>query len=99
MIMDLQRELIESNKTKGGRKKRLRASAASLAFHGMLVAGIVYAGSHKLSHKIDSATPIAAFISRGAAPPPPPPPPPPPAKSSGAMSTPPVQPKPVEVPK
>ncbi len=95
--MDLKRELIESGKLKGGRKKRLRASATSIAIHAMLVAGIVYAGSNKLTHKVDSETPIAAFISKGAAPPPPPPPPPPPA-SGGAPQTARVQPKPVEVP-
>lgn len=98
--MDLQRELIESSKTHGGRAKRVRAYATSIALHAILIGGIVYAGSNKLSHKIDSQTPIDAFISKGAAPPPPPPPPPPPKSSGGAQpTTPRVQPKPVEVAK
>ncbi|HKR63062.1 MAG TPA: hypothetical protein VJZ00_04965, partial [Thermoanaerobaculia bacterium] len=97
--MDLQRELIESSSTKGGAKKGMRASAVSIALHGMLVAGIVYAGTHKVTHKVDAEKPITAFISRGAAPPPPPPPPPPPKSSSAPQSTPRVQPKPVVVPK
>jgi periplasmic protein TonB len=97
--MDLQRELIESSKTPRSRVKRVRAYATSIALHAMLVGGILYAGSNKLSHKIDSQSPIEAFISQGAAPPPPPPPPPP-KKSGGAQpSTPRVQPKPVEVAK
>ena len=96
--MDLQRELLESSKSPGNRAKRVRAYATSIALHAMLVAGILYAGSNKLSHKIDSQTPIEAFISQGAAPPPPPPPPPPPKRSGGAQpTTPKVQPKPVEV--
>lgn len=95
--MDLQRELIESSKSKRSRGKRLRASAASMALHAMLVAGVVYAGSNKLSHRIDAQTPIQAFISQGAAPPPPPPPPPPPKSGGAQPSTPRVQPKPVEV--
>lgn len=56
--MDLRRELIESSKTPRNRGKRLRASATSIALHAMLVAGVVYAGSNKLSHKIDAQTPI-----------------------------------------
>src|SRR5688572_33457850 len=67
----------------------------------MLIGGIVYAGTHQTTHKVDSQKAIDAFITQGAAPPPPPPPPPPPAaKSSGAPKqvTPKVQqPKPVQV--
>jgi periplasmic protein TonB len=98
--MDLQRELIESSKTPRSRMKRVRAYATSIALHAVLVGGILYAGSNKLSHKIDSQSPIEAFISQGAAPPPPPPPPPPPKRSGVAQpTTPRVQPKPVEVAK
>jgi protein TonB len=97
--MDLQKELLESNKQT---KKRggWKASAGSIAFHAMLVAGVVYAGSQNVTHKVAAEKPITAFITQGAAPPPPPPPPPPPAPSSGApkQATPRVQPKPVEVP-
>lgn len=99
--MDLQRELIESqksNRKRGGWK----ASVTSIAIHAMLLAGVVYAGSHDVIHKVAAEKPIDAFITQGAAPPPPPPPPPPPAPSSGApqqQATPRVQPKPVEVPR
>ena len=95
--MDLQKELLESSRSKSD-KRSLGASFASMALHGLLVAGIVYAGAQKVTHKVDAEKPINAFLAQGAAPPPPPPPPPPPAaKSSGAprQSTP----KPVEIPK
>ena len=96
--MDLQKELIESSKIrKKGRGKRVRASATSIALHAMLVAGVVYAGTHRLSHKIDAQEPIAVFLSKGAAPPPPPPPLPP-KGGGGQPSTPHVQIKPVEIP-
>jgi periplasmic protein TonB len=93
--MDLQKELLESGK---GPKKRggWKASATSIALHGLLVAGIVYAGQ-TVTHKVDAEKPMAAFITQGAAPPPPPPPPPP-ARSSGApQSRPRVQPQPTPV--
>ena len=51
MIMDLQRELIESSKSKGGAKKGLRASAVSIALHGTLIAGVIYAGTWHLAWK------------------------------------------------
>ena len=44
--MDLQKELIESKRSKGSRKG-WRASATSIALHAMLVGGIVYAGTQK----------------------------------------------------
>jgi len=97
--MDLQRELIESSKTPRSLVKRIRAYATSIALHAILVGGILYAGSNKLSHKIDSQNPIEAFISQGAAPPPPPPPPPPKRSGGAQPTTPRVQPKPVEVAK
>jgi periplasmic protein TonB len=95
--MDLHKELLESGhgtKKTGG----WRASSISLALHGVLIAGIVYAGTHTAPQKAEPEKPIAAFITQGAAPPPPPPPPPPPA-SSGAARPAHVQPKPVEIPK
>ena len=93
--MDLQEQLIESRKQKRDGKK-WSVSLASLVFHVMLVGGIVYAGTHQVTHKVDAEHRINAFISQGAAPPPPPPPPPP--KSGGApKATPQV--KPVEIPK
>src|SRR5215210_4450947 len=94
--MDLQKELLESSRKKSD-KRSLRASAASLVLHGLLVVGIVYAGTQNVTHKVDAEKQINAFITQGAAPPPPPPPPPPPAKSSGAPR--PSTPKPVEIPK
>ncbi len=95
--MDLQKELLESSRSKSD-KRGMGASAASLVLHGLLVAGIVYAGTQKVTHKVDAETKINAFITQGAAPPPPPPPPPPPAaKSSGAPRQ--TTPKPVEIPK
>ncbi len=92
--MDLQKELLESGK---GPKKRLwKASATSIALHGVLVVGILYAGQN-VTHKVASEKAINAFITQGAAPPPPPPPPPP-ARSSGApKSQPRVQPQPTPV--
>jgi protein TonB len=92
--MDLQRELLESSRSKSD-KRSLRASAASLVLHGLLVGGIVYAGTQNVTHKVDNGKKIDAFITQGAAPPPPPPPPP--AKSSG-LPKPSTQ-KPVEIPK
>jgi periplasmic protein TonB len=96
--MDLQKELLESSNNK--EKRSWRATVGSLMFHGLLVAGVVYAGTREVSHKVASERPINAFITQGAAPPPPPPPPPPPAPSSGAprQATPRVQPKPIVVP-
>ena len=94
--MDLQKELLESKK-QSNKRGGWKASAGSIAFHAMLVAGVVYAGSQNVTHKVAAEKPITAFITQGAAPPPPPPPPPPPAPSSGApkQATPHVQPKPV----
>lgn len=92
--MDLQSNLIESQKQKnapGGWK----ASAASLAAHGLLIGTIIVVGA-QAKHSVDAeAKPIRAFVTQGAAPPPPPPPPPPPAASSSSAqkSTPRVQPK------
>ncbi|HET8772525.1 MAG TPA: energy transducer TonB [Thermoanaerobaculia bacterium] len=94
--MDLQKELLESSRGKSD-KRSLRASVVSLVLHGVLVAGIVYAGAQNVTHKVDAEKPINAFLTRGAAPPPPPPPPPPPAKSSGAPKS--VTPKTAEIPK
>lgn len=93
--MDLQKELLESGK---GPKKRggWKASAASIALHGVLVAGILYAGQN-VTHKVDAEKPIDAFITQGAAPPPPPPPPPPARSSSAPQSQPRVQPQPTPV--
>lgn len=94
--MDLQKELLESSRGKSD-KRSLRATVASLVLHGLLVGGIVYAGTQNVTHKVDAEKAIDAFITQGAAPPPPPPPPPPPAKSSGAPKQ--STPKPVEIPK
>ena len=98
-IMDLQKELIESTNQKG--RRGWRATTASLTLHGLLLAGVIYAGTHEVAHKVAAEKPIPAFITQGAAPPPPPPPPPPPAPASGGapqQATPKVQPKPVDVP-
>ncbi|HEX7155469.1 MAG TPA: TonB family protein [Thermoanaerobaculia bacterium] len=79
--MDLQKNLIESKRQKSD-KRGWNASIMSLVVHGMLIAGVVYAGS-QATHKVDAEQkPITAFITRGAAPPPPPPPPPPAATNS-----------------
>lgn len=92
--MDLQRELIESQKRKGSRHLRT-ASAASFVAHGALIAGLVFAASHT-THKVNAEdNKIAAFVSQGAAPPPPPPPPPPKA----AANTPRSQPRVVQQPR
>jgi periplasmic protein TonB len=93
--MDLQKELLESSRSKSD-KRSMRATVASLVLHGLLVGGIVYAGTQNVTHKVDAEKTIDAFITQGAAPPPPPPPPPP-AKSSGAPKQ--STPKPVEIPK
>jgi len=90
--MDLQKELLESSRSKSDTRS-LRASFASLVLHGLLVGGIVYAGTQNVTHKVDAVKTIDAFITQGAAPPPPPPP----AKSSGAPK--PSTPKPVEIAK
>lgn len=97
--MDLNKELLESG---NGRRQTggWKASATSLVLHGLLIAGVVYAGT-QTTHKVANEKAIQAFITQGAAPPPPPPPPPPPAaKSSGSpkKATPKVeQPKPVQI--
>ena len=96
--MDLQKHLLESSKHQrkpGGWK----ASAASVALHGVLIAGIIFAGA-QTKQSVAAEKPIQAFITQGAAPPPPPPPPPPKKASGGAKkATPKVQqPKPVVVP-
>lgn len=91
--MDLQKELLESGKSP--KKRRWKASATSIALHGVLVAGILYAGQN-VTHKVAAEKPMDAFITQGAAPPPPPPPPP--ARSSGApKSQPRVQQQPTPV--
>lgn len=88
--MDLKDNLIESRKAT--QKRGWKATVTSVALHGTLIAGIVYAGQN-VTHKVAAEKPIPAFITQGAAPPPPPPPPPP-AKSSGApKSQPRVQPQ------
>jgi periplasmic protein TonB len=90
--MDLQRELLESQKRKGSGRTS-KASAASLAAHGVLIAAIVFAGS-QTSHKVNADdTKIPTFISQGAAPPPPPPPPPPKAAANTPRQQPRVVPK------
>lgn len=92
--MDLQKELLESGKRP--KKRRWKASATSIALHGVLVAGILYAGQN-VTHKVAAEKPIDAFITQGAAPPPPPPPPPPARSSSAPKSQPRVQPRPTPV--
>ena len=94
--MDLQRHLIESQKQP---KKRggWKASATSIALHGLLIGSIVFAGA-QAKHSVAAEKKIPAFVTQGAAPPPPPPPPPPKKASGGAKATPQVQqPKPVVV--
>jgi len=94
-IMDLERYFVEANRKKRIRG-RWRASAYAIAFHALLLAAFVFAGTQSAKHTLAAEKPIALFLTRGAAPPPPPPPPPP--KSAGAVkSTPRVQQKPVEV--
>lgn len=91
--MDLQGNLIESQKRKGSGHIR-NASAAALAAHGVLIAAIIFASS-QTTHKVQAEDKkIPAFITQGAAPPPPPPPPPPKAASSA-----PEQPRIVQQPK
>jgi protein TonB len=92
--MDLQKELIESGKRR--QKRSWRASGTAIALHGMLVAGIVYAGQN-VTHKVAAEKPIDAFVTQGAAPPPPPPPPPPKSSGGAPKSQPRVQPKPTPV--
>jgi protein TonB len=98
--MDLQSNLIESQKTKkqqGGWK----ASVASLVAHALLIGTIIVVGAQTQHSVAAENKPIRAFITQGAAPPPPPPPPPPPAASSSTphratpKMTPKVEPKPV----
>lgn len=96
--MDLQKHLLESSKNqrkRGGWK----ASAASIALHGLLIGGIIFAGA-QTKQSVAAEKPIQAFITQGAAPPPPPPPPPPKKASGGGEKA--VQqvqqPKPVVVP-
>jgi protein TonB len=96
--MDLQEHLLESSKLqreRGGWK----ASATSIALHGVLIGGIIFAGA-QTKHSVAAEKQIEAFITQGAAPPPPPPPPPPKKASGGAKKA--VQqvqqPKPVVVP-
>ena len=94
--MDLQRHLIESQKTP---KKRggWKASATSLALHGLLIGSVIFAGA-QAKHSVAAEKAMPAFITQGAAPPPPPPPPPPKKASGGQKATPKVQqPKPVVV--
>ena len=97
--MDLQKHLLESSKHKrqqGGWK----ASVASVALHGVLIGGIIFAGA-QTKQSVAAEKSIQAFITQGAAPPPPPPPPPP-KKASGGGEKKAVQqvqqPKPVVVP-
>lgn len=83
--MDLQRHLIESQKTP---KKRggWKASATSIALHGMLIASVIFAGA-QTKHSVAAEKAMPAFVTQGAAPPPPPPPPPPKKSSGGAKAT------------
>ena len=87
--MDLQKHLIESQKTP---KKRgsWKASATSIALHGLLVGSILFAGA-QAKHSVAAEKAMPAFITQGAAPPPPPPPPPPKKASGGMKATPKVQ--------
>src|SRR5688572_18333022 len=96
VTMDLQRHLIESRKDP---KKRggWKASATSIALHGLLVGAILFAGA-QAKHSVAAEKAMPAFLTQGAAPPPPPPPPPPKKASGGVKATPKVQqPKPVVV--
>jgi periplasmic protein TonB len=92
--MDLQNELIESGKKsqKGGWK----ATLASLAVHGGIIALIVFISTHAIQKVNAEGKPIHVYLS-SAAPPPPPPPPPPPA-ASHAASTPKTVVTPVQIP-
>ena len=95
--MDLQKHLLESNKSQRNRGG-WKASAASIALHTGLIGAIIFAGAQS-KHTVAAEKPISAFITQGAAPPPPPPPPPPKKAGGGQKATPQVQqPKPVEVP-
>src|SRR5712691_11137530 len=88
--MDLQSNLIESNKQR--QKGGWQASMTSLILHGLFIGSIIFVGMHA-SHRLDAEDkPIRAFVTQGAAPPPPPPPPPPAPASSSTPSTPHVQP-------
>ena len=95
--MDLQSNLIESSKQK--KKGGWRASTASIALHGLMLAFVVYMGA-QATQKVNAEHQIKAFVVEGAAPPPPPPPPPPPAANSAPKATPKIvqQPKPVVIP-
>ncbi|MDQ6802143.1 MAG: hypothetical protein M3041_15065, partial [Acidobacteriota bacterium] len=63
-VMDLQSQLIESSKR--GRKGKGKFSIASLAVHGVIVAGILFLSANA-SHKVDAETkPIRAFLTSAA---------------------------------
>jgi periplasmic protein TonB len=94
--MDLKRDLIESSRGVGSRG--WKASIASILLHGLILGGVIYAGTEEITKEIAEETAITAFVTQGAAPPPPPPPPPP-APSSGAPEPEPTVLQPVEVPK
>ena len=69
--MDLQSNLIESQKQKGT-GRGWKASAASVVAHGLIIATVLFMGA-SATHKVDAEEkPIRAFITQGAAPPPPP---------------------------
>jgi periplasmic protein TonB len=81
--MDLRDQLLESSDRK--QKGAAKFSIASVALHGLFIAGIVFMSATAV-HKVNAEKPIRVFLTNAAAPPPPPPPPPPPASS--APSTP-----------
>jgi len=66
--MDLQSNLIESNKQK--QKGGWRASTASIGVHSLLLAFVVYMGA-QATQKVNAERQIKAFVVEGAAPPPP----------------------------
>jgi protein TonB len=90
--MDLQKELFASRK----KAKRGKATMASLALHGVIIAFIIFISTRAVQKVAAEDKPLHAFLS-SAAPPPPPPPPPPPAASHAASTPKPVV-KPVQIP-
>ena len=89
--MDLQNELFVSRK----KAKRGKATIASLALHGAIIALIVFISTQAAQKVAAEDKPVRAFLS-SSAPPPPPPPPPPPAASHASTPKPVV--KPVQIP-
>ncbi len=90
--MDLQNELFVSRK----KAKRGKATIASLALHGAIIALILFISTRAVQKVAAEDKPLRAYLS-SSAPPPPPPPPPPPAASHAASTPTPVV-KPVQIP-